>query len=178
MGGFEVRMNIGIPLSVFKKKAIPAPAPVVEEPAPTPVVVIEKKEKPCYSLEEITTMMAKGESVEGKTICAINDAINFDYGKSEIKSESYDYLNGLAETLIRTNAKIKVKGHTDNRGTADFNMKLSNDRAKAVVDYLIKRGVSPSKLTYEGYGMSLPLTDNDTEEGRSLNRRVEFEILK
>ena len=74
--------------------------------------------------------------------------------------------------------KIKVKGHTDNRGTADFNMKLSNDRAKAVVDYLIKRGVSPSKLTYEGYGMSLPLTDNDTEEGRSLNRRVEFEILK
>lgn len=178
MGGFEVRMNIGIPLSVFKKKAIPAPAPVVEEPAPTPVVVVEKKEKPCYSLEEITTMMAKGESVEGKTICAINDAINFDYGKSKIKSESYDYLNGLAETLIRTNAKIKVKGHTDNRGTADFNMKLSNDRAKAVVDYLIKRGVSPSKLTYEGYGMSLPLTDNDTEEGRSLNRRVEFEILK
>ena len=185
MSGFELRVNVGIPLSVFKKKA-PAPAPIVETPAPVPAPVpapapapiVEKKEKPCYSLEEITAMMAKGESVEGKTICAINDAINFDFGKSEIKAESFEYLNRLAETLVRTNAKIKVKGHTDNRGTADFNMNLSNERAKAVMNYLVKRGVSPSKLSYQGYGMTLPLTENETEEGRSLNRRVEFEIMK
>lgn len=183
MSGFEVRANIGIPLSVFKKAApAPQPEPVVEvpapRPAPTPDPVVVKEEKPCYTLEEVTAMMAKGESVEGKTICAINDAINFDFGRSEIKAESYGYLNNLAETLIRTNAKIKVKGHTDDRGTAEFNMELSRERAKAVVNYLVKRGVSSSKLTYEAYGESKPLTENNTEEGRSLNRRVEFEIMK
>ena len=123
-------------------------------------------------------MMSRGESVSGKTICAIDDAVNFDFGKSNIKSESYSYLNTLAETLIRTNSKIKIKGHTDNRGTEEFNMNLSRERAISVMQYLVQRGVSPDKLSYEAYGMSKPLTENDTDEGRRLNRRVEFEILK
>ena len=174
--GFEIKATLGVPFSVFKKKAAPAPAPVAVTPAPRPRPVVVK-EKPCYTLEEINDMMVRGESVEGKTICAI-DAINFDFGKSTIKSESHDYLNQLATTLIRTNAKIEVKGHTDNVGTEEFNMKLSKDRAKAVMDYLINRGVDKNKLTYSYYGMSRPLTTNDTEEGRTMNRRVEFEILK
>ena len=181
--GFELRANLAIPLSVFAKKAEPAPAPVVPEPVYTPVVTPApptevKEEKPCYSLDEINLMMSRGESVEGKTICAIDDAINFDFGKSEIKPESYGYLNSLAETLKRTNAKILVKGHTDNRGSEEFNLNLSKERAKAVMNYLIDRGVSSSKLSYSAFGMSQPLTDNDTEEGRRMNRRVEFEILK
>lgn len=174
--GFEIKATLGVPFSVFKKKEAPAPAPVAVTPAPRPRPVVVK-EKPCYTLEEINDMMVRGESVEGKTICAI-DAINFDFGKSTIKSESHDYLNQLATTLIRTNAKIEVKGHTDNVGTEEFNMKLSKDRAKAVMDYLIGRGVDKNKLTYSYYGMSRPLTTNDTEEGRTMNRRVEFEILK
>ena len=179
--GLELRANIGIPFSVFKKKHAPTPVvevfePAIPEPQPAPVVV--KEEKPCYSLEEITDMMSRGESVSGKTICAIDDAINFDFGKSNIKSESYSYLNTLAETLIRTNSKIKIKGHTDNRGTEEFNMNLSRERAISVMQYLVQRGVSPDKLSYEAYGMSKPLTENDTDEGRRLNRRVEFEILK
>lgn len=179
--GFEIQATLGIPFSVFKKKK-PAPAP-----APEPVVVAPvkqevkkeapKPEKPCYTLEEIIDMMARNESVEGKTICAI-DAITFDFGKSTIKSESHEYLDKLASTLIRTNAKIEVKGHTDNVGTEDFNMKLSKERAQAVVEYLVKKGVSRNKLTYSYYGMSKPLASNDTEEGRTINRRVEFEILK
>ena len=177
--GFEIKATLGVPFSVFKKKAAPAPTPVTVTPAPQPKPEPKPvvKEKPCYTLEEINDMMLRGEPVEGKTICAV-DAINFDFGKSTIKRESHDYLNKLANTLIRTNAKIEVKGHTDNVGTEEFNMKLSKDRAKAVMDYLISRGVNKNKLTYSYYGMSRPLTTNDTEEGRTMNRRVEFEILK
>lgn len=179
--GFEIQATLGIPFSVFKKKKT-APAPVPEPVAVAPVKQEVKKEapkpeKPCYTLEEIIDMMARNESVEGKTICAI-DAITFDFGKSTIKSESHEYLDKLASTLIRTNAKIEVKGHTDNVGTEDFNMKLSKERAQAVVEYLVKKGVSRNKLTYSYYGMSKPLASNDTEEGRTINRRVEFEILK
>lgn len=174
--GVEFRVLLGIPLSLFSKA--PA-APVVHVVEPKPVVVEEpKEEKPCYSLEEINDLMARGENVKGKTICAINDAINFDFGKSQVKPESYAYLDRLATTLIRTNSRIMVKGHTDNVGTEEFNLNLSKERAMAVVDYLVGKGVPRARLAYDYYGMSLPLTTNDTEEGRTLNRRVEFEILK
>ena len=143
-----------------------APEP---EPAPAP-------EKPCYTLDEIIDLMAKNESIEGKTICAV-DAITFDFSKSTIKPESYEYLDKLATTLIRSNRRIEVKGHTDNVGSEDFNMNLSRERAEAVVEYLVKKGVNRNKLTYSYYGMTRPLTTNDTEEGRAMNRRVEFTIL-
>ena len=127
------------------------------------------------SYEEIDEMMAKNKSVDGKTICAI-DAITFEFGKSNIKPESYDYLDKLAQTIRRSNRHVEVKGHTDNVGGDEFNMNLSRDRAKAVVNYLVSKGVNPDKLTYSYYGMRRPLSDNDTEEGRAKNRRVEFTI--
>ena len=177
--GVEVKVTLGIPFSVFRKAA-PAPVVVpVREPEPEPVVeesVVE--EKPCYSLEEINDLMARGERVEGKTICAIDDAINFEFGKSTINPRSYDYLDRLASTLKRVNTRIMVKGHTDNVGSEEFNLNLSKERAMAVVDYLVKKGVSRANLAYDYYGMSRPLMSNDTEEGRSMNRRVEFEIMK
>lgn len=179
--GFEVQATLGIPFSVFRKKAEPTPASVVVAPAPVVQEVKREEpkpqEKPCYTLEEIIDMMARNEAVEGKTICAI-DAINFDFGKSTIKTESHEYLDKLAQTLIRTNARIEVKGHTDNVGSEEFNMNLSKERAQAVLNYLVGKGVSKEKLTYSYYGMSRPLASNDTEEGRTINRRVEFEILK
>lgn len=177
--GIELKVTLGVPFSVFKKK------PKVEAAATQPqIIYVEREvqevveEKPCYSLEEINDLMQKGESVKGKTICAIDDAINFDTGKSQIKSESYDYLDRLAETLKRTNSRIKVKGHTDNVGTEEFNLNLSKNRAMSVMNYLLQKGVKRENLSYDYYGFSLPLTSNDTEEGRRLNRRVEFEILR
>ena len=172
--GIEFQATLSVPFSIFKQKAAPAPQPVVAAPAPQPEPVVE--EKPCYTLDEIIELMAKNESIEGKTICAV-DAINFDFSKSTIKSESYEYLDKLATTLIRSNRRIEVKGHTDNVGSEDFNMNLSRERAEAVVDYLVSKGVDRNKLTYSYYGMSRPLSDNDTEEGRAMNRRVEFTIL-
>jgi OOP family OmpA-OmpF porin len=73
--------------------------------------------------------------------------------------------------------KITVNGHTDNVGTADYNLNLSKTRAKAVYDYLIKSGISTFRLNYQYYGLTKPIADNDTEEGRAVNRRVEFEII-
>jgi OOP family OmpA-OmpF porin len=83
----------------------------------------------------------------------------------------------LAAILIVTQVRVEVKGHTDNVGSEEVNMELSKERAKAVVRYLIREGVDKDKISYSYYGMSKPLTTNDTEEGRTMNRRVEFEIL-
>lgn len=102
--------------------------------------------------------------------------IHFDFGKSTIKPSSYGYLDKIASLIIRTNVKMEIKGHTDNVGNPDFNMNLSKERAKAVYDYLVEHGVSESRLSYTYYGMTRPLGSNDTDEGRTMNRRVEFEI--
>lgn len=174
LSGFEIGAVLAVPFSIFSGKGQPAP-----EPEPEPVVAApepEPADKPCYTLDEIIDLMAKNESIEGKTICAV-DAITFDFAKSTIRPESHEYLDKLATTLIRSNRRIEVKGHTDNVGSAEFNMDLSRQRAEAVVDYLVKKGVDRNKLTYSFYGMSRPLSTNDTDEGRAMNRRVEFTIL-
>lgn len=181
LSGFEVKAVLGIPFTVFKKTrrssyVAPQPAPepvVVREPEPEPV-----RENPCYSIEEILDLINNGQDVRGKTICAINDAINFDFNKSAIKPESFDYLNRLADVLTRIGTKVKVNGHTDNVGNVAYNLRLSRDRAAAVVKYLKGRGVPANLLTYDFFGSSHPLTTNDTEEGRRMNRRVEFQLLR
>ena len=123
-------------------------------------------------------MMARGESVEGKIICAIDDAINFDFSKSDIEPESYDYLNRLAEVLKRTRSKVRITGHTDNMGSDEYNRNLSKERALSVLNYLVEQGVPRANLSYDYLGKSMPIATNQTEAGRRLNRRVEFEILK
>lgn len=174
-GGFELMATIGIPLGKKKAKpVIPVPQPVVIDTIKTEPVV---EEKPCYSLEEIDDMIKNGENVYGKTFCAIN-AIHFEFGKSTIKQNSYEYLDELTRILIETGIKIEVKGHTDNVGSEEYNLKLSRARAEAVVEYLANKGVNKEHLSYSYYGMSRPLADNSTEHGRKINRRVEFEILK
>lgn len=169
--GFQVM--VGIPFSAFKRSKTETStyvAPVISyQPASEP-------DKPCYTLDEINDLIVHHKSVKGKTICAISD-INFEFGKSNIQKRSYPYLDKLAQTIIKTNASIEVKGHTDNVGSDEFNMKLSKQRAESVVNYLVNAGVDKDKISYSYYGSSRPLTTNDTEEGRTMNRRVEFEIF-
>jgi outer membrane protein OmpA-like peptidoglycan-associated protein len=73
--------------------------------------------------------------------------------------------------------RIEIAGHTDNVGTYEYNQKLSNGRAKAIYDYLVKAGIDASRMTYKGYAYDKPVADNATEEGRALNRRTEFTII-
>ena len=149
---------------------------VTYEPKPEsqPVVI---DPTPCYTLEEVQQMMARGENVGGHVICAIEGYINFNFGESTIKSSSFDYLDQLAETLKRTGSHIIIKGHTDNVGSEETNMSLSRRRAFAVKNYLVAKGMKKNMITTEGYGSTRPLKSNDTEEGRACNRRVEFEIV-
>jgi outer membrane protein OmpA-like peptidoglycan-associated protein len=105
--------------------------------------------------------------------------IFFDTDSFNLKPESFVELNKLIEFLNQNpKLNIEIGGHTDNIGTEKYNLILSNNRAKAVVDYLIKNGVNINRLTYKGYGFSEPITDNLTEKSRAQNRRTEFKIIK
>lgn len=176
--GVEITASLSIPLSVFRR----TPKPKVIEPVyiPQPVVIEEKpkvEEKPCYTLEEIMELLGNGESITGKTICAI-DIINFEFDKSTIKEESYPYLDKIVRLMKNTPIHVVVCGHTDNVGDPAYNMELSKKRAESVYNYLINAGVEKSHLSYEYYGMTRPISTNDTPEGRLINRRVEFEITE
>jgi outer membrane protein OmpA-like peptidoglycan-associated protein/tetratricopeptide (TPR) repeat protein len=104
--------------------------------------------------------------------------IFFEFGKSTLKSESFAELNNVIKLLQNNETlRIEISGHTDNIGTYKYNKKLSEDRAKAVVDYLIKKGITPDRLTYKGYAYDQPVAPNTTEAGRAQNRRVEFKVL-
>jgi outer membrane protein OmpA-like peptidoglycan-associated protein len=104
--------------------------------------------------------------------------IFFEFGKSTLKSESYIQLDNVVLLMQSTpGLRIEISGHTDNVGSAKANQKLSEDRSRAVVDYLVSRGVELVRLEYKGYGFSQPVASNSTTEGRSQNRRVEFKII-
>lgn len=104
--------------------------------------------------------------------------IFFDFGKATLRPESISELNKLMKVLEENSTiKIEISGHTDNVSSDEFNQRLSENRAKAVVDYLVQNGVPKERLTYKGYGKSQPIASNDTEEGRQENRRVEFKII-
>ena len=171
--GFEVKASVSVPLSIFKKTEVQRPVvqrQVVREPQRVTV-----KEKPCYTIDEILNMISLGQKVSGKRICAI-DLINFETGKSTLTRNSRVYLDKIASLMLSTNAKVTVRGHTDNVGSAEFNMTLSKQRAEAVYNYLLSKGVSKNKLSYTYHGMNEPIDTNSTEKGRRNNRRVEFDI--
>lgn len=112
----------------------------------------------------------------GKEI-ALNN-IFFDYKKSELRKQSINELERLAKLLSDfPTLKIEISGHTDSIGTPEYNLELSIARAKSVVSYLVKKGISENRLTYVGYGSQKPVATNETEAGRQMNRRSEFKII-
>ncbi|MDX1666759.1 MAG: OmpA family protein, partial [Saprospiraceae bacterium] len=102
----------------------------------------------------------------------------FETGSAELKPKSRGELNRLVD-LLRKNPdlQIRINGHTDEVGTEEDNQKLSEARAKAVFSYLIAEGISEQRLSYQGFGESMPIASNETEEGRRKNRRTEFEVI-
>ncbi|HKK61723.1 MAG TPA: OmpA family protein [Bacteroidales bacterium] len=106
------------------------------------------------------------------------DNIYFETGKSVLTVDSYEALDQVVQLLEdNSSVKIEIAGHTDNTGSKSVNKRLSEARAKAVMDYIVGRGISNSRLEYAGYADEQPVAPNDTPEGREMNRRVEFEIL-
>lgn len=105
-------------------------------------------------------------------------AVKFEAGKAILKSESYAILDDIVK-IMRDNAaySLSISGHTDDVGSEESNLKLSQDRVKACYDYLVFRGIKADRLRYAGFGEARPIADNETAEGRELNRRVEFELM-
>jgi OmpA-OmpF porin, OOP family len=105
--------------------------------------------------------------------------VNFDFNSANIKPESFPNLfHSLKVLLENPELKIEIQGYTDNLGSGEKNQKLSLNRAVAIMNYLISKGVSKDRLTAIGLGSQNPVADNNTEEGRALNRRIEFKIIK
>jgi outer membrane protein OmpA-like peptidoglycan-associated protein len=103
--------------------------------------------------------------------------IQFEFDKDEITYESFPTLDLIAQFLIK-NPRLKVicLAHTDSIGTEEYNLDLSERRAKSVKTYLVLKGVPPPSVRFKGMGYSLPRADNSTDEGRAKNRRVEFRV--
>lgn len=140
---------------------------------PHPKVVLEKA-------AIVSTKEIKLDSIDykvGNTITLQN--IFFEFDRATLLPESERELDKLVDIMTDyPHLSIEIGGHTDNVGSLDYNQKLSEKRAKSVVDYLIEKKVNPIRASYKGYGSVKPITTNDTEEGRAVNRRVEFTVLR
>ena len=103
----------------------------------------------------------------------------FEFAKADLKPESFIELDNVVQFMsVSPTVEIQIAGHTDNVGSDEDNITLSENRAQAVLNYIISHGIDSSRITSRGYGKSKPEAPNDTEEGRQLNRRVEFTITK
>lgn len=127
-------------------------------------------------LEEVLDILDSNAIVEAlQTKGQIALYINFDSGKATIKPESRSVIDEIVKALqSQPDLKVKVEGHTDNVGNEAANQQLSEDRAKAVMEAVAAAGIDPARMSAEGFGMSKPVADNGTEEGRAENRRVEL----
>jgi outer membrane protein OmpA-like peptidoglycan-associated protein len=106
----------------------------------------------------------------------IDEAVHFDSAKAKIQAISFDLLDRVAEVLLEhpEAGRVIIEGHTDGKSGAAYNLKLSQRRAEAVRDYLVKKGLAKDRLEPKGYGHTKPVADNKTAEGREKNRRVVF----
>jgi hypothetical protein len=137
-----------------------------------------------FPFSEITTRMdpvIKDIPLEklavGKTMVLRN--IFYETDQYQLKSISFPELDKLVEFLVSNpSLRIEIGGHTDDQGTAVYNDELSSNRARAVFDYLLEMGINEERITYKGYGESIPFASNETDEGRALNRRTEITIVE
>ena len=124
--------------------------------------------------DEVLVMQVICERIE------LHDTVHFDIDSDVIMAESFGLLDQIADLLTSQTdiRRIRVEGHTDNYGTNEHNIDLSQRRAQSVVNALIERGIDMGRLEPRGFGENIPLADNETAEGRAQNRRVELLILE
>jgi outer membrane protein OmpA-like peptidoglycan-associated protein len=110
----------------------------------------------------------------------ISEQVQFETGTAVLRAESDAILGAVAKALAEHEeiAAVEIAGHTDDTGTPELNLRLSEERARAVTSWLVAHGVAAARLRPRGYGQTRPLSDNTSEASRAKNRRVEFRILE
>jgi len=160
--GIKIKLAFGTP----KKKIVPVYVP---EPEPAPVVVPEPEPAPV--IKEVPQEIKRSMMILSNTL--------FAFDKWNLTEEAVTELNKVVKWLNdNPDIKVQIDGHTDNYGTAQYNQRLSEDRAKSVYNYFVEHGVNASRLSWRGYSLHVPIADNSTAEGRQLNRRVELQIIQ
>ncbi len=153
----------------------PAPTPPPQTAPPAPRV-----DPPPPPLVQSPAVQQRNEMLERcqqDLKAAASEGITFRRASAEIEARSFPTLNRLAEVATRCiDAQIEIEGHTDSDGTPDRNQRLSDRRAQSVLDYLVKAGVSPARMSAIGYGEMRAIAPNDTPENKALNRRIEFTV--
>lgn len=120
---------------------------------------------------------ANVERVGEGIVVELSDKVLFEFGKSDLTAASRQSLDKIIVVFNKyPDTNVEIQGHTDSKGSNDYNMTLSVKRATTVVDYLKTKGITAERLTVKGFGEEVPKYDNETEEGRAQNRRVEFLI--
>jgi outer membrane protein OmpA-like peptidoglycan-associated protein len=171
--GHELFRTIGCPGKQLLDAPCKVPAPA---PEPEKVVAAEPVAAPAPAPAYVVPAPAPEPAAPQKLVL---EGVNFDFDKATLRQEDIGSLdNDVATLKTWGDVDIEVAGHTDSMGSDAYNMKLSQQRAEAVRNFLISRGVAADRLTAKGYGESQPVADNATEEGRFKNRRVELAPLK
>ena len=117
------------------------------------------------------------EAADREVLTFAMKAVQFQLGKATLTTDSYGVLNQIVSIMNKyPDYKLSIDGHTDNTGSAEVNRKLSESRAKACYDYLKEKGIPANRMSYQGFGPTRPIADNGTYSGRTLNRRVEFNL--
>ena len=171
-------LGVRIPLG-----ALPAPAAPPPEPPPQVVPVEAPPPPPPPPTPPPCQPPAPGQpiSLEG---CKTGDTIvlhgvNFEFNKATLTVNAKTLLDQVADALLaRKDIKVEIDGHTDGKGSAPYNLKLSDKRAASVKQYLVGRGIDADRMSSKGFGKTMPIADNNTDEGRELNRRVELKVTE
>ena len=180
----EAQFNVGlrIPLGGRSKPPVeqpPAPPPEVvpvEQPAPAAEPAPAPAPPPCQPPAPGQPISLEGCKT-GDTI--VLHGVNFEFNKATLTVNAKTLLDQVADALLaRKDIKVEIDGHTDGKGGAAYNQKLSEARAASVKKYLVGRGIDEGRMTTKGFGKSMPVADNNTDEGRELNRRVELKVTE
>jgi len=156
------------------EKKIASPKDSLQINTPSEIEIVKNDSLPTNGNAQAGKIKSEPFLVEKITL-----RFHFEFNSVDLDDETEDFLSNL-ETTLREDPRIKLKvtGHTDNVGNEKFNQRLSVKRAQTVKDFLVKKGIDPSRIEVDGKGWSEPIDNNDTDEGRSKNRRVEIAVMR
>jgi OOP family OmpA-OmpF porin len=144
--------------------------PVLEAPPPAPQPPAPPCQPPSMGQPIILAGCRKGDTIALR-------GVNFEFNSAKLTVNARALLDQVAAALqARKDIDVEIDGHTDGKGSDPYNQKLSQERAASVRQYLADRGVDAGRMSTKGFGKSMPVADNSTDEGRELNRRVELKV--